>query len=59
MKKKIFRERNAIDTEVVQAVANAIVEEAKEQDKQVEEIVNEIVEESKPKRRGRPKRVEK
>ena len=36
-----------VSEEVVQAVANAIVEEAEESDKKVEDIVNEIVEESK------------
>ena len=38
-----------ITEEEVQAVANAIVEEAEEQNKTVEEVVNEIVEETKPK----------
>ena len=37
----------AITEEEVQAVANAIVEEATENDKTVEEVVTEIVEESK------------
>ena len=36
-----------IKEEEVQAVANAIVEEATENDKTVEEVVNEIIEESK------------
>lgn len=57
MKKKVFRERNEVSVDVVQAVANAIVEEAEEQGKKVEEIVAEIVEESKPVKRGRRKSV--
>lgn len=42
---EIVEEEKEITEEEVQAVANAIVEEAIEQDKSVEEIVNEIVEE--------------
>ena len=38
-----------ISEEEVQAIANAIVEEANEQEKSIEEIVDEIVEESKTK----------
>ena len=59
MKKNVLREylnkRKTIKVEQVQAVANAIVEEAKETDKTVEEVVTEIVEESKPKRTRKPK----
>lgn len=54
MKKKVFRERRTITEEEVQAVAKAIVEQAKEDNKTIEEVVNEIVEESKetkPKRK--------
>ena len=59
MKKNVLREylknRKTITVEQVQAVANAIVEEAKETDKTVEEVVTEIVEESKPKRTRKSK----
>ena len=59
MKKNVLREylknRETITVEQVQAVANAIVEEAKETDKTVEQVVTEIVEESKPKRTRKPK----
>lgn len=44
---KIKEIKDEVSEEQVQAVANAIVEEAEEQNKKVEEIVNEIVEESK------------
>lgn len=50
-----------VTEEEVQAVANAIAEEAIEQDKTIEEVVNEIVEESneeveeKPKKKARRK----
>ena len=48
MKKKVYRERyKTITEEEVQAVANAIVEQAKEDNKTIEEVVNEIVEENK------------
>lgn len=55
MKKAVLREylkkRETVTVKQVQAVANAIVEEAKEKNKTVEEVVTEIVEESKPKKR--------
>lgn len=60
MKKAVLKEylknREKITVEQVQAVANAIVEQAEEDNKTIEEVVNEIVEESKPKRK---KKVEK
>lgn len=49
MKKKVYRERHnkEITEEIVQVVANAIVELADEEERTVEDIVNDIVEESK------------
>lgn len=43
LKKKIEELENSISEEQVQAVANAIVDEAEEQEKTVEEIVEDIV----------------
>lgn len=54
---KIVEEpKKDITEEEVQAVANAIVEQAKEDNKSVEEVVNEIVEESKEKIITTPKK---
>ncbi len=49
MKKKVYRERHnkEITEEIVQVVANAIVELADEEERTVEDVVNDIVEESK------------
>jgi hypothetical protein len=43
---EIVEEKEEISEKEVQAVANAIVEEAIEQDKTIEEVVNEIVDEA-------------
>ena len=48
--------KNDITEEEVQAVANAIVEQAEEDNKSVEEVVNEIVEESKEEIIATPKK---
>lgn len=49
MKKKVYRERHnkEIAEEIVQVVANAIIELADEEERTVEDVVNDIVEESK------------
>lgn len=49
MKKKVYRERHnkEITEEIVQVVANAIIELADEEERTVEDVVNDIVEESK------------
>lgn len=43
----VEEQKEEITEEEVQAVANAIIEQAEEDNKSVEEVVNEIVEESK------------
>lgn len=47
---------DVITEEEVQAVANAIVEQAEEDNKTIEEVVNEIVEESKEEVKPKPKK---
>lgn len=49
MKKKVYRKRHnkEITEEIVQVVANAIIELADKEERTVEDVVNDIVEESK------------
>lgn len=49
MKKKVYRKRHnkEITEEIVQVVANEIIELADEEERTVEDVVNDIVEESK------------
>ena len=54
--KIIEEEKEIITEEEVQAVANAIVEQAEEDNKSIEEVVNEIVEESKEEIIATPKK---
>ena len=53
---KVEEPKKDITEEEVQAVANAIVEQAEENNKSVEEVVNEIVEESKEEIIATPKK---
>lgn len=53
---KLIETIEEISEEEVQAVANAIVEEAEEQEKTIEEVVNEIIEESKEEIIEKPKK---
>ena len=53
---KLIETVEEISEEEVQAVANAIVEEAEEQKKTIEEVVNEIIEESKEEIIEKPKK---
>lgn len=52
----VEEQKEEITEEEVQAVANAIVEQAEEDNKSVEEVVNEIVEESKEEIIATPKK---